>query len=714
MVKIVRWLLRLLYGFRAYNDPVLKTPGPVLLLPNHVSWWDWVLIGACLENDWRFATSSTAAETSWFHKRVMVNGRTFPIDMNSPYAAKHMAEYLHKGGRLVLFPEGRISASGSLMKFYEGTGFLIAKTGAKVITAYLRGAKRLPLSRNPDQKQWFPRISAHFSNILTPPALPHTTHSHARSQLTDWVRDQMVRQQFETEMQFGPPSLPEALVEAARLTPGKIILEDTTMQALTYRRLLTGIEVLAGEWRRILAGSAGRIGVLLPNVNTMPVVLFSLWAAGKIPAILNYTAGTNAMLACARIAGLRQIVTSRAFLQRIDLDAETFQSAGFEFIYLEDLRKRIAPARRLGALIGQMLRIHLSAPKTQADDPALILFTSGSESEPKAVELTHSNLLANIRQMLSIIDLLETDRFFSAMPLFHSFGLTVGLLLPLVHRVFAFLYLSPLHYRIIPAAFYNLNCTVLFGTNTFLAGYARKAHPYDFRSLRYVIAGAEKLQPSTETIWMEKFGVRVLHGYGVTECSPVLSVNLPMHPRPGSTGRLLPGIDYRIEPVEGISAKSGQAGRLLVRGPNVMRGYLNAEANARFKALQGWYDTGDIACVDPEGFVFIRGRLKRFAKISGEMVSLAAVEDALAGAFPQFGSRFALAIMSRPDEQRGEKLVVVTNEPGLTLEDAQQVLRSRGVNALSTPRELQLLSDLPRLATGKIDYRRLESIIRVA
>jgi acyl-[acyl-carrier-protein]-phospholipid O-acyltransferase / long-chain-fatty-acid--[acyl-carrier-protein] ligase len=753
MRTLLYWLVRLLYRFRAYNTSVLATTGPVLLLPNHVSWWDWLLIGVCLEDDWRFVTSSTTAEISWIHRRIMVNRRTFPVDMNSPFAVKRMAEYLQGGGRLVLFPEGRISCTGSLMKLFDGTGFLIFKTRPKVITAYLRGAERLPLSRMPGRKQWFPRLSVHFSPLLTTPRLDHVSATAARVRLTDWLRDQMVRQHFEAEMEFGPTTVPEAIVESAQRQPRQVILQDFTLQELSYRRLLLGAELLADQWRSLLGkrvsggvrpssgaatsdsnraaqeqsivaapedgrtpaptGGTGedgqRVGVLLPNVNATPVVLLSLWTAGKVPAILNFSAGPNTMLACARLAGLKQIISSKAFIQRAKLDLQPLIEDGFEIVYLEEVRARITRTQRLLALLRQSLVPGL-APRPSPlapHSPAVTLFTSGSEGEPKGVELTHRNLLANIRQMLSVIDLMETDRFFNALPLFHAFGLTVGLLLPLTRGVFVLLYQSPLHYRVVPSAFYNLNCTIFFGTNTFLNGYARKAHPYDFRTLRYLFAGAEKVQEATATLWMRKFGVRILEGYGATECSPCLSANLPMRLRQGSAGQFLPGIEYRLEPVEGVS----EGGRLFVRGPNVMRGYLNAEANAKFQALSGWYDTGDVVSIDADGFVFIQGRLKRFAKVSGEMVSLAAVEDALAGAFPQFGLRFAVAVVARPDAGRGEKLIAVTNEPKLTLEAVRAAVQTRGLNNLAMPRALKVLHDLPRLGTGKVNLRELEKVV---
>jgi acyl-[acyl-carrier-protein]-phospholipid O-acyltransferase/long-chain-fatty-acid--[acyl-carrier-protein] ligase len=710
MKTVLRLFLRLFYRFRAFNEEVLKTPGPVLLLPNHLSWWDWAIVGVCLDDDWRFVTSRTTAQVSWVHKLLMVNRRTFPVDVSSAYAVKHMAEYLQQGGRLVLFPEGRISRTGSLMKLFDGTGFLVHRTRAKVITACLRGADRLPLSPNPNLKRWWPCLTVHFSAALTPPTVEHVSTSVARQRLTDWLRDQMVRQQFETGMAFGPGTVPAAIEEAARLQPGKLILQDATLQKLTYRRLMTGADVLARRWRALLGPGQQRVGVLLPNVNAMPLVTLSLWAAGKVPAVLNYTTGIPVMLACVRVAGLKHIITSRVFVERARLDLEPLRAAGLEFLFLEEVRAQVTWLEKMRGMLRQYPRPGLSTLRQgdlAASSPAVILFTSGSEGEPKAVELTHSNLLANIRQMLSVIDLMETDRFFNALPLFHSFGLTIALLLPLVRGVFVFLYLSPLHYRMVPAAFYELCCTVFFGTNTFLNGYARKAHPYDFRSIRYLFAGAEKLQEATATLWMRKFGVRVIEGYGATECSPCLSANTPMRPRHGSAGQFLPHIEYRLEPVAGVS----EGGRLFVRGPNIMRGYLNAEPNARFQALDGWYDTGDIVSVDEDGFVHILGRLKRFAKVSGEMVSLTAVEEALAGAFPHHGLKCAVAIIARLDEAKGEKLIAVTNEPKLQLDEIRDTIRSRGLSNLAVPRELKFVRDLPRLGSGKINHRELTKLV---
>ena len=341
------------------------------------------------------------------------------------------------------------------------------------------------------------------------------------------------------------------------------------------------------------------------------------------------------MLQCVQLAGLRQIITSRAFLEKARLDLAAIEATGVRISYLEDIRPALSRVAKFTAFVR-----HSFAPgrrfrkaTLRGNDTATILFTSGSEGTPKGVELTHGNLLANIRQASVVIDVRDDDRFFNALPLFHSFGLTGGTLFPLVRGCYTFLYPSPLHYRIVPTMVYDRQCTVLMGTNTFLNGYARKAHPYDFTSLRYLMAGAEKVQSATLETWARKFGIRILEGYGATECSPIISLNTRMEPGVGSAGRLLPDMEARLERVEGVT----DGGRLLVKGPNVMKGYLNAEANQRFQALDGWYDTGDIVFLDTDGFVHIRGRLKRFAKISGEMVSLTAVEDALAGTFPHHG-----------------------------------------------------------------------------
>jgi len=710
MKLILRFLLRFLFRFRTYDLAALNTPGPVLLIPNHTSWLDWLFLWVCLEDDWKMVSSSVSAQTSWLHRKIMINRYSLPVDPASPYAVKRMAEFLKGGGRLVLFAEGRLSRTGTLMKLFDGTGFLIFKTKARVITVYLRGASQLPYSPNPNAKKIFPQVTAHFSAVLTAPELGDISTGQARTRLSNWLRDRMVRQQFEVEMAFSAPNVFAAVAETARKKPNHIILEDATNQTLTYRKLMIGADVLAQALRSTVAGSE-RVGLLLPNVNAAPAVILALWQLGKVAALLNFSSGLPSMLACVELAKVKNIITSRVFMERVKLNADEFIKVGINLIYLEDVRASISGFRKFLTLLRHAFHLPSSIlHPLSSDSTAVIVFTSGSEGVPKGVELTHGNLLANIRQILAVTDLTDHDRVFNCLPIFHSFGLTVGMFLPLVRGIYIFLYPSPLHYRMVPAVLYDRDCTVFLSTNTFLNGYARKAHPYDFRSLRYLFAAAEKLQETTALTWSQKFGLRILEGYGATECAPCISVNTPLEPRYGSVGRLLPGMDYEIQPVEGVT----DGGRLFVHGPNVMKGYLNTEANAKFQMLGGWYDTGDIVSVDADGYLHIRGRVKRFAKVSGEMVSLSAVEDALAGAFPQYGLRCQIAIITRPDEGKGEALIAVTNEPKLTLEEIRAAIAAKGWTNLSAPREIKVVPEIPKLGTGKVNFRELQTLISEA
>jgi acyl-[acyl-carrier-protein]-phospholipid O-acyltransferase / long-chain-fatty-acid--[acyl-carrier-protein] ligase len=327
----------------------------------------------------------------------------------------------------------------------------------------------------------------------------------------------------------------------------------------------------------------------------------------------------------------------------------------------------------------------------------VVLFTSGSEGSPKGVVLSHRNIQANRHQVGARIAFNRSDVCFNALPMFHSFGLTVGTVLPVLAGVRTFLYPSPLHYRIVPELVYQTNATVMFGTDTFLRGYARMANPYDFHSVRLIGAGAEKVSDETRKIWSERFGVRILEGYGATETAPVIAFNTPMHAKAGTVGRFMPGIEHRLEPAPGIA----EGGRLVVKGPNVMLGYFRADNPGVLERPQeGWYDTGDIVTLDEDGFVAIRGRAKRFAKIAGEMVSLAAVEEA--------ASRFAPdarhAAVSRPDQRKGEQVILVTESPTLNRQRWVELAGPLGLPEIMIPREVIHVSTLPTLATGKADY----------
>jgi acyl-[acyl-carrier-protein]-phospholipid O-acyltransferase/long-chain-fatty-acid--[acyl-carrier-protein] ligase len=339
------------------------------------------------------------------------------------------------------------------------------------------------------------------------------------------------------------------------------------------------------------------------------------------------------------------------------------------------------------------------------DDWAAVLFTSGSEGLPKGVVLSHRNILANAAQASAIIDFNRSDKVFNALPVFHSFGLTVGVVLPLVFGVRIFLYPSPLHYRTVPELVYGVNATIFFGTDTFLSGYARVAHPYDFRSVRYILAGAEMVKDVTRRTYLEKFGVRILEGYGVTETAPALALNTPMYNKFGTVGRLLPGMEARLEKVEGIE----EGGRLYVRGPNVMLGYLRADNPGVLEPPHdGWHDTGDIVTIDEQGYIAIKGRAKRFAKVGGEMVSLAAVEALAAELWPDV----LTAVGAVPDQRKGERLILVTQKRGATRPEFMAYAKAQHASDLMIPAEVIVVDKLPLLGSGKVDNLAVTKLVR--
>ncbi|MDG1997032.1 MAG: AMP-binding protein, partial [Emcibacteraceae bacterium] len=345
------------------------------------------------------------------------------------------------------------------------------------------------------------------------------------------------------------------------------------------------------------------------------------------------------------------------------------------------------------------------AEKPQADDDGVVLFTSGSEGTPKGVVLSHKNIQSNRYQLSARVDFSPSDTVFNALPIFHSFGLTGGLLLPILSGLKIFLYPSPLHYRIVPELVYDSNATIMFGTDTFLSGYARFAHPYDFYSMRYVFAGAEKLKPQTKSLWAEKYGVRILEGYGATETSPVLSTNTAMQARSGTVGRLMPGIEYKLEAVPGIEV----GGKLIVKGPNIMKGYLRAENPGFLERPQGgWYDTGDIVEIDDEGYIKIVGRAKRFAKIAGEMVSLTAVEGIVSALWPDESH----AVVALPDPKKGEKLILITTSKAATKENVRDGVKADGHSELLSPKVILLVDEVPVLGTGKTDYVGAQKLVK--
>ncbi len=487
-----------------------------------------------------------------------------------------------------------------------------------------------------------------------------------------------------------------ALLQARdRFGKNKVALEDPERQPLTYDRLVLGALVL-GRKLAALTSPRERVGVLLPNVQALPVVIFGLNARGRVPAMLNFTAGAKNLRAACEVAGLSTILTSRRFVEQGKLeDVVAAIEIGRRVVYLEDVRATITSLDKIYGLT-ESWRAGGIARRSglEPDDPGVLLFTSGSEGAPKAVVLSNANILANAGQIAQHANgaLSPADTLFNPLPAFHSFGLTAGMLVGLFHGMKVVLYPSPLHYRQVPKLVGGTGATILFATDTFLQGYARAAGEGDLDSVRYVIAGAERVKDETRRLWA-RWGTEILEGYGATECSPVLACNLPTASRPGSVGRFLPGIEWRLDPVEGIP----DGGRLVVRGPNVMAGYLTAEGVE--PPPEGWHDTGDIVVVE-DGFVSIRGRAKRFAKIGGEMVSFAAVEGMAQTLWPESSH----VVVALPDPRKGEQLMLVTDEAGADREALMAHAKADGFPELWVPRTVLVVGGIPVLGSGKIDY----------
>lgn len=707
---LLRLLLRLVYRVQVQGLEHFHAAGKrVLIVANHVSLLDGILLFAWLPETPTFAINRRIASRPLVRPFLRFVD-LFIMDPTNPLSVKSMVRFIRSDKKAVIFPEGRISVTGVPMKVYEGPGLIADRADAQVLPIAIDGAQYTPFSylEDPGLMRWFPRITLTVyppERLLTGSSVCGHDRRKAAGMAMQGILFKLFYGTFDARR-----TLFSAFLDCARQFPGKRpFIEDSNREPLTLHTFLVRVLILARAMGR--QGDPGEnIGVLLPNVAATAVMFMALQYLGRIPAMLNYTIGGQGLLQACRTGRVRRIYTSRKFVEAANLGpALKTLRAELEVHLLEDLRARIGWTDTLLALLSApwaKMLYQMHAPHRNPDRPAVILFTSGSEGVPKGVALSHANLLSNFAQVRCHIDFRSTDLMFSCLPLFHSFGLNAGFIMPMLGGCRIFLYPTPLHYRIIPELIYELGATLLFSTNTFLKGYARHAHAYDMYTLRYVVAGAERLGDDTVRTWNDKFGIRILQGYGVTEASPVISVNTPLNNRPGTTGQLLPGMEYYLAPVPGIQ----EGGRLVVRGPNAMLGYLLPDRNdivpVGTDRGPGWHDTGDIATVDEDGFITILGRAKRFAKIGGEMISLTAVEELAQRIWPGHNH----AALALADERKGEKIVLVTGFAGATRRELQESARALQYGELYLPRKIVLIDEMPVLSTGKTDYVTLQRL----
>ncbi len=711
MLKIfLRWLLIFLYKVEIKGlDNYAKAGKRVLIIANHTSFLDPLLLGVFLPNQITFAINTQISQR-WWLKPFLRLSRVFPMDPTHPLSLKDLIHHLENDTKTVIFPEGRITVTGSLMKIYDGTGMVADKSQATILPVRISGAQYTHFSKlhRIVRLRFFPKITIH---VLPPEYIsaPKSLKGKARREYCGHLLSDIMTKMMFTTSPYRQ-SIFSNLLESRKIHGGKHkIAEDLDRSTLSYDNLITR-SIAIGYALKNITTVGENVGVFLPNSTKTLITILGLQLHGRIPAMLNYSMGSASILSACKTAQVKTVLTSHRFIEMGNLNEEANQlSKHCSLVYLEDLAKNISALDKFTALIKSKTTTFWYTDKQKnPDNPAVVLFTSGSEGTPKGVVLSHANIIGNLKQLEACISFNAKDIVLNYLPMFHSFGFTVGTMLPIINGMKTFFYPSPLHFSVIPEIAYETHATIMFGTNTFLTAYAKKAHAYDFYNMRYVVAGAEKLQENTRQIWADKFGIRILEGYGATETSPITSVNTPLYHKAGTVGRFMPCMDYKLEPIPGIN----DAGQLHVSGPNIMLGYLLADNPGKLVAPEsiygkGWYDTGDIVHVDDEGFISIRGRSKRFAKIGGEMVSLAAVEQLAMNAWPD-GHH---AVISVPDAKKGEQIILFTSQKKATL--SELFAASPGVSNINFPKKILIVESIPVMATGKTDYPAVTALINI-
>ncbi len=709
--SVIYTYLNLFYNIEIKGKQnIIKTKGSAIILANNNSFIDPLILATYLPREVIFLTDSNIANRFWM-KIILKYAHHLPVDPTNPMAIKTVLSELEKGKKIVIFPEGRMSTTGGIMKIYKGPSMIVQKANAPIIPIYIQNTQYSRFSYFGRKLKHRPH-KAIIVNIM--PArtwdLPKTDQSRERKYTfaEDKIYDLMNKMRLDSFN--NDQTIFQALLEGASIARFKTrALEDMTRKTVSFRTLIISSFALGSKLAQ-LTKEGSYVGLMMPNLNATMFAFFGLSIYGRVPAMINFTAGKKNILSAIRATKIKEVITARAFIEKAELSPiiEALEEAKIKIIYLEDVSKTMNVFDKISALIkGFMPRLayKIVAPNDDPNNPAVVLYTSGSEGTPKGVVLSHRNLVYNKSQLCSALEIDFRDKFFNALPLFHSFGLAIGTIAPLMMGASSFLYPSPLHFKIIPELVYDRNATVFFGTDTFFNAYCKNAHPYDFHNIRYAAVGAEKLKAETFNLCCEKMGRRLLDGYGATECSPLISVGSDIYYKRGSVGRLMPGMEYRLDKVEGIA----EGGELVLKGGNIMLGYFRENnPGVLEEPKDGWYHTGDIVTVDERGFIEIKGRAKRFAKIAGEMVSLTAIEEAMKNLWPSF-MHAALRI---PDEKRGEQLFIYTTKDNPSIEDIKASFKTQGLSELWIPKKIKHIDEIVLTGSGKFDYVKMEEMAK--
>jgi len=695
-------LLRTVFRLRVEGEARdLTAAGPLLIVANHPGPFDALVLATVLTDD--VVVMSSQVSMRHFLCRWLLRGRdVHTVDWSLAPSVRRLARLVAQGRKVVVFPENRPVSPGSAGKLYQAPAIVAARTGVPIVSINIRYGS---LGAGGRLSRGVTVTVGKFTRIELQAGLPARER---RRQATDRMLSLL---QLTQVLARPRQTLFEALVDAVEQN-GRCtaILEDSRQVEESYGTVLKMSLALG----RLLARATPKgavVGVLLPNTAAAVGTLFGLSAMGRVPAMLNYSSGPDAVRASVDASGVRIVVTSRRFVELARLERLLKAIGRCRILYLEDLREQFRVTDKLWLVFWALRFPRRATLRGRHDDLALVLFTSGSEGKPKGVALSHDAVLANMAQLAAAIDFSATDKFLNALPMYHTYGLIACTLMPLCYGTKLFLYTNPLHYRIIPEIAYSRQCTYIFGTSTFLGNYARQARPLDFASVRYVISGGEKLNPDVQRAYHEKFGLRVLEGYGSTECGPAVSLSTRERFRVGAVGRFLAGVDFKLVPVDGIA----EGGVLHVSSPNMMLGYFTLDQPGKLQPTcseigPGWHCMGDVVSVDSDGYVCVLGRLKRFAKVAGEMVALEMVERLARECSPEH--QHAATVAMSPD--RGEITVLFTTDPTLDRSKLHHAARSLGLQDLAVARSIVNVRSLPVLGSGKTDYVQLTELATAA
>jgi acyl-[acyl-carrier-protein]-phospholipid O-acyltransferase/long-chain-fatty-acid--[acyl-carrier-protein] ligase len=677
---------------------------------------DGLLVGASVPRIVRFLIHGPYFHAPGIHF-VMSRLKGIPITAGDKAdvdrAIAQARQELRDGHVVCIFAEGAVSRTGNLLPFRKGFERILEGVDVPVIPVYLDRIWGSVFSFKRGKFFWkWPEHLPYAVTVAYGPPLPATVTAREARLAVSELGTEAMRHRRKPMAQ-----LHHAFIRSARRQWGRLAVADSTGQTLTYGRLLTGALLLSRVIREKTQGQQ-RVGLLLPASVGGAVANLATLMAGRVPVNLNFTTGSEVMEASKASAAISTVITSKRFLDKAGIAATP------DMVYLEDLRPLISGTQRLAGLLRarltpqRWLRSSTGDRSWSSSSPAAIIFSSGSTGVPKGVVITHANLLLNVESLTQIFHMHEDDCFIGVLPFFHSFGLTGTLWFPLLQGCSVAYHPNPMDAKIVGELAETYKGSMLISTPTFVQSYLRRCTPQQFAHLRYAIVGAEKLREPLAKAFKETFGIGLLEGYGCTEMSPVVAANVPDRPhgnrvqigtKPGSVGHPIPGVAAKVvDPETGEGPLVDREGLLLVKGPNMMAGYLNDPVRTAQVIRDGWYVTGDIARIDDDGFIFITDRLARFSKIGGEMVPHIKIEDTINDLLGELSS----AVTAVPCNVKGERLVVFYTRQDVPPAELWDRLITSGLPRLWIPKrdDLVPIDAIPTLGTGKIDLQRLKQL----